>query len=69
MAEKISEVRAGRDRLTAALAEAESETGQVMDVVRRHHDDTHTGVWRYCDNPVCRLVSTLDYASDARHHL
>jgi hypothetical protein len=62
-------LREALEQEQADHAETRKEMAQVQDVVLRHHEDAHGGVYRYCDNPVCRLVSTLDYDPDIRHHL
>lgn len=69
MAQKISEVREERDAAVERAAELTEDIEQVRDVTLRHHDDNHTGVFRYCDNPVCKLVSTLDFEVDERWYL
>jgi hypothetical protein len=60
--EQLSEVEAD-------LEKSRDDIRQAQDVVLRHHEDTHAGVYRYCDNPVCRLVSTFDYDPGIRPFL
>lgn len=57
------------DQERADRKETRKDIGDVLDVALRHHEDAHEGVFRHCENPVCKVVSVLEYESDVRPFL
>lgn len=66
MAEKIKDVREERDRLKEEVEALNTDLDELLDTVRRHHEETHAGVFRWCASPVCKLAGTFDVNAEAR---
>lgn len=54
------------DQEQADHAETTEELRTLIEIIRRHHDDTHPEVFRYCDNPVCKEAGLFEFEPESR---
>lgn len=57
------------DETKEMLDQRMADVGEVIETTQRWHDSEHQEVFRYCDVPVCKLVSTLLYEPETRWYL
>ncbi len=60
MAKKISELREELQDLQENYDESYHNISSLIASVRREHDTSHPGIFRWCENPLCGLASGLE---------
>jgi hypothetical protein len=60
MAKKMSELREELETLQESYDDVFQDAVNLIEATRCEHDNRHAGVFRWCNNPMCRLAAELD---------
>ncbi len=60
------ETRTELDQVQADRDETRTDLESLIDTVKRNHEEEHTGVFRYCTNPVCNNAGLMEFDREER---